>query len=470
MNTKVSVRINELFEKGHVHNDIEKIINSINIRQSILENLLPYQTLHTINIINSIKNNKVSIDGSYTGTGKTYTSLAACAQLNLIPFIICPKTIITKWKEVLKIFNLNYITVVNYETIRNCRMYDRKNNIVDCPYITKQEKKYIWDFSDHKRHRDIILIFDEVHKCKNHKSLNGKLLLSSKNIKTLMMSATLCDKNKDFGIFGLMLGLYKSHLQGKNWINSIVRESKNRYNKKRTNILHKYIYPEKGSHMTLEDLGDNFPMNQISIECHKLDNDSNMKVNKYYETIDRYSKSDNILGKITYMREKIENIKTSIMIDIMKEYYEKNKSIVMFVNYISSHNIITSYLDRNSISYEQIHGKQDSSERKQSLDRFQNNVIRVIICMIQSGGTSINLHDITGRFPRVSIISPSYSNIELEQTLGRIYRSGVKSPCLQKIVYCTHTYEKNMADILRKKKEFMKIITDDDINMKSNNM
>jgi SNF2 family DNA or RNA helicase len=196
-----------------------------------------------------------------------------------------------------------------------------------------------------------------------------------------------------------------------------------------------------------------------------LNDKDNTKINEYYNNIKNYYREDNTLERITYMRQKIENIKSSIMIDIMIEYYEKNRSIVIFVNYLSTHNIITSYLDRIDIAYEVIHGNQDTEERNISINRFQNNEIRVMVCMIQAGGTSISLHDLTGRFPRVSIISPSYSSIELIQTLGRIHRAGVRSPCLQRIVYCANTCEENIANILRTKKNFMKTITDEDINI-----
>lgn len=466
MDNKVSTYINELFEKGHLYKNTSNITNSINIHRNILDKLLPYQTLHTINMISAVMNNKVSIDGSYTGTGKTYTTAAVCAQLNLIPFIICPKSVITKWKEVLNMFNLDYITIVNYETIRNEKMYDKKGDIVNCPYITKRDDIYIWNFKSHKRNKNIIIIFDEVHKCKNHKTLNGQLLLSCRYIKTIMLSATLCDKNVDFGIFGLMLEFYKNHRQGKKWINSIIRDSKNQYgNSKNNNILHKYMYPDKGSHMTLNDLGEIFPMNQVSIDCYTLNDKFNAKINDYYNKIKASYRDGKTVEHITVMRQKIENIKTTILIDLMMEYYEKNRSIVLFVNYVSTHNIITKYLDMSNIEYEIITGYQNTEERKISIDRFQNNEVRVIVCMIQAGGTSISLHDLNGLFPRVSIISPSYSSIELTQTLGRIYRAGVKSPCLQKIVYCANTCEENIANILKNKNNFMKTITNDNIDM-----
>lgn len=464
MDLKISQKIYELYEMGHDEKYINEVMRNLNMKKNISDNLLPYQTLHTFNMITAVKHNTVSFDGSYTGTGKTYTTIATCAHLDMKPFIICPINIISKWIEVLKLFGIDYVTVVNYEILRNCNMYDKKGNVIECPYITKNNNRYVWNF---KNNKNIVLIFDEVHKCKNHKTLNGQLLLSCRHMKTIMLSATLCDKTVDFGIFGMMLGFYKNHRQGKNWINSIIRDSKNQYMSKHVNILHKYLYPDKGSHMTLDDLGDAFPMNQVSIDCYKLNDKYNTQINEYYNNIKTFNNNEgeNKLEQITFMRQKIENIKAIIMIEIMMEYYEKNRSVVLFVNYISTHNIITKYLDNSKISYERIIGNQTIEERQLAIDRFQNNEIRIMVCMIQAGSTSVSLHDLTGRFPRVSIISPSYSNIELAQTLGRIYRVGVKSPCLQKIIYCAHTCEEEIAEILKKKKDFMKNITDKQVSV-----
>ena len=83
--------------------------------------------------------------------------------------------------------------------------------------------------------------------------------------------------------------------------------------------------------------------------------------------------------------------------------------------------------------------------------------------MIQVGGTSIGLHDTSGKYPRVSIISPSFSSIEIVQALGRIYRSNVKSNCLQKLIFCANTYEEKICDIIKNKSSFISKLTDDDL-------
>lgn len=462
LKNKVNLRVLELFEKGHTNNDIL----NVNIKKNILDKLLSYQTLHTFNMITAVKNNTVSIDGSYTGTGKTYTTAATCAQLGLIPFIICPKNIMSTWKNVLKLFGVNYIAVVNYESIRSCKYKDANGKNTACPYIKKKDDGgFEWDFTSHSSEKNIVIIFDEVHKCKNHKSLNGRLLLSCRERKTIMLSATLCDKKADFGIFGMMLGFYKKHNQGKSWMESIIREDKNRYGKDKINTLHKYLFPAKGSKMALEDLGDSFPMNQVSIESHNLDSDSVIKINRLYKQIETSTDDRSKIVEINDMRQKIENFKSGLLFDLISNYHEQDKSIVVFVNYVSTYDLITELLRKHDMAYVEINGKQEDDDREANIARFQNNEVRIMVSMIQAGGTTVSLHDLSGRFPRVSIISPSYSRIELIQTLGRIYRSGCKSPCLQKIIYCADTCEEDVAKVLAAKKETLDKVTEEDIDL-----
>ena len=111
---KIDQRAYELFEKGHMNDDVY----NINIRPDIEKKLMHYQILHTFNMITALKNNKVVVDGSYTGTGKTYTTAAMCAQLGYAAAVICPKSIIGAWKKILKLFGVECIMIVNYEMIR----------------------------------------------------------------------------------------------------------------------------------------------------------------------------------------------------------------------------------------------------------------------------------------------------------------------------------------------------------------
>ena len=74
--------------------DFNSPLLSENIEPKIQEKLLDYQILHVQNLTKCLKNNNIVLDTSDTGCGKTYCALATCKQLNLIPIIFCPKTIV----------------------------------------------------------------------------------------------------------------------------------------------------------------------------------------------------------------------------------------------------------------------------------------------------------------------------------------------------------------------------------------
>ena len=54
---KINTRVIDLFENAYKDNELD----SIDIKQEILNKLLPYQTLHTINMISAVKKNISSI-------------------------------------------------------------------------------------------------------------------------------------------------------------------------------------------------------------------------------------------------------------------------------------------------------------------------------------------------------------------------------------------------------------------------
>lgn len=87
-----------------------------------------------------------------------------------------------------------------------------------------------------------------------------------------------------------------------------------------------------------------------------------------------------------------------------------------------------------------------------------------MLSMISAGGVGISLHDQTGDAPRVSIISPGFSAVELRQALGRIHRSGGKSPARQYIVFAGGTIEDSVRNAVRNKLNKLDLLNDGDMS------
>jgi len=445
---------------------------SLRLNTNIGNLLYSYQRLHLINIMNSIYKYNISFDGSSTGTGKTYTSIALCKQLNLTPIIICPKSSRSAWKSVCDRFKLIPKCIVNYELLRNCKIYDAKNNKIDCPFLSfsiknkdNKDNEYIWNIENPK---NTIIIYDEVHQCKNPKSQLGKILLASKNkCKILLLSATLYDKINDFIIFGYMLGLYKWRA-GKSWIKWVIRQDNRKLPGQKCSVMHDEIFSNntstnRGSRMDISNLSnyDDFNKNIIITDCYDINSKNKKKLNLYIEKINKIN--NNNLTEIIKLREKIEQYKIPIIISEIEKYYELGKSIVVFINFIKTLDALKLKLENLNLEFCIIQGGQTSEERDHQKELFQYNRIRIIICTIQSGGSSISLHDKFGSHPRVSLISPSLSSIDLIQALGRIYRAECKTQCLQKLIFCADTYEEKIADIIRQKSNNISKLNDDDL-------
>ncbi len=441
--------------------------NIITLDKSIENKLLKYQIDHTRNLINIIKKNKTGLDASDTGTGKTYCSIALCKQLKLKPFIICPKSVINAWKKVCKVFDVKPFTIVNYETIKNGKYYDTKNNRTKCPYLEVIEKEkeskneFIWQFSEEEK-KDIIFIFDEVHKCADINTLNGKLLYTVKNLETymLVLSATICDHPENFKLFFYVLNFIEPEQVKRNKINYvryqyimfnwIMRDAKPMWR------IHNMLFPDRSSRIRIDALGKLFPETQIIATPYNMGKKRELEIEQEYSKIQQEidnlhnkEKKDksNILVKLLRSHQKIELLKIPLMIQLTNDFLENHYSVVIFVNFTQTLETLAKELYTDCIIY----GEQTGEIRQKNIDRFMENKAKVIVVNIKSGGQGISLHDQYGGHPRVSLISPTWSSIDLVQALGRIHRANGKSKSLQRILYVANTVEEKIADKIQKK-------------------
>lgn len=437
---KLHAKLNQMLEL----NDLEGL-DIFDLNEDISNKILNHQYVHICSLIDCLKKNYVALDGSDPGTGKTYTAMAITKQLRKKALIICTKTMISFWIKIAKIFNVELLSVINYESVKS-------NN---CKYIVADDNgNYTWNLPKYS-----IVIFDEVHKCKNITSQNGKLLLSSKNNRKfhiLMLSATIADKSKDFAIFGYMLGFYNNISGAKSWINTMIRRDKYKMNNKSS--IYDEIYPNKGSRMCITELGEDFPKNIITFDSYTLEDNKLKEVNRLFEKIekgDQIIKSNNtidgcILGEITNSRIKIEKYKIPIVLDLMEDYLVKGFSIVIFVNYKETLYELQKHIKDSLI----IEGSIEKDVIDKHILLFQENKCRVIICTISMASVGISLHDLHG-VPRISLIMPIHSAVNYEQLIGRTYRVGIKTPAIQKVIFIANTCEEVICNQMKNKITFM---------------
>ena len=452
--------------------------------------LLSYQEDHVMRLISIVLDKYVALDASDTGIGKTYTASAVCFETERKPIIICPKTLIFNWKYVLKMYGVNPHDVVNYETIKNGKTYRDKNCVKrkKAPYIDLIEAdpndphKFIYQWNVPK---NSIVIFDEVHRCKDPKTENGKLLMSAlqliqQGIPVLMLSATICEKIADMKIPFFLFSLIPNVRNYTHYIKSLrtkypqyrIKGSKNMNPQDlkvaKENAVAMIIHQENkdfASRIRIKDLGDRFPIDQTCCQLFMAD-DAEKIAAAYQEIAElmqalREQPNCHHLAKIQKLKQEIELRKVPIFIEQAKLYLEEGKSVVIFVNYLGTLNILVEKLDINC----QIHGNIETSERQKIIDSFQSNKEKIIICQMRAGGVGISLHDIHGDNPRVSLISLPDSASDFIQARGRIRRSEGKTRTLQRVICVANVpYEKIIATNLNKKLSNLSAINDGDLD------
>lgn len=309
---------------------IHKNVDSIDLKYE--KKLLPFQVNHVKNLLACLNKHGVALDASDTGTGKTYSALCLAKELNLIPIVVCPKSIIPGWTRAMQHFDIEDFFVCNYEQFRNGRTPYLNKIGVNPDYKdfrdTEQGKKipvkswqkYEYDKAE-KEHRENsskipkleyewtidatqhLLIFDECHKTKNTNTQNyaiywwAQRMNKDKNLKILSLSATVADKivnaysicymldlvesGHDFNLkynIDLDKGIlkdfgYEVTQSGFYRFNNKYQKAKEKYQNENTNLkkLHNDLFPIRGSRMIIEDLGDSFPDNFVEAQAYDMD-------------------------------------------------------------------------------------------------------------------------------------------------------------------------------------------------------
>ena len=423
--------------------------------------LYDYQIPHAKQIIHSLQKNNAGLDASDTGTGKTYVTCAIAKELGLFPIVVTPKSVIPTWKKCAKLFAID-IFVSNYEQYR----------LGKTEYLSKNEKgEFKWNVPD-----NAIVIFDEVHRCKNQKTQNAKMLRNAKRnnlLKTLSLSATIADNPLHLYSLGYTLGVFEDTRGFWRWAYSR-GVFKGRWGvefistKENLNKIHKDIFPDKGSRIAIKDLGDKFPDNLIIVENYDM-NSASRKIQDVYDTMDselqvlkassQKDKGSCILTEILRARQEIELLKVPTLVDMANDHIEEGNSVVIFVNFEETVQTLRKKLKTDCL----ITGSITGEIREKNIEDFQSDNERLIICNIRAGGVGISLHDLNGDYSRVSLISPSYSAQDLLQALGRIHRAGSQSKAIQKIVFCAGTIEEDIAEKVNSKITNIKLINDGDL-------
>ena len=445
--------------------------------------LYEYQIPQAKHLLRIIQRYECALDSGQTGVGKTFTAAAVVVSLEKMPLIVCPKSLMMTWVNVLKKFGIAKYEIVNYETLRFGKTYvdDLFETRINADYLNVQA----WDPDNPEKceyewhtDRNTLIIFDEAHRCKNPKSRNGKLLVAAlTKSPILLLSATICESPQDCQIPLVAFQKLDKVRNYARYVREItakypeyaVSKRDPEYAQKRENMLVMCFRRELHDCMSgikISDLGDMFPKNHCCAQQFVVDdrgaiNNAWRKIKKLHKIL-QTTPASNALARIQKCKQIIEIQKASVFIEQTRLHLQDGKSVIIFVNFIATLKTLARELDVTCI----IRGGQTSAERQQHIDDFQSNQTRVIICQIRAGGVGISLHDIHGNHPRVTLLNYPDSATDLVQALGRAARAGAQSHVLQRIICAANVdYETTIMENINKKLNNISAINNGDLTL-----
>jgi len=399
-----------------------------------------YQQKAHDRLVEILTNHPGALDASDTGVGKSYVAAAVAKTLKSTPCVICPKAVVPMWKDLLQEAGLPNWAVGTWEGMRAKTL----------PFG-----------------RDLFIL-DECQKMRGRNTLNYKLAINCLRAgKVLCLSATAASNPLEMKALGRVLELYpagsfwswaKEHGCRKGFFGGMEyvggAEGMTR--------IHSRIFPHRGVRLRISEIPE-FP--ETDIQADVLDfgepvEEMANEIKLIEEAAAKDKDPDNPLTIQTRDRQRAEILKVPTLVELIQEWNDAGRSVALFANYNTTLEAIRQRLPLQS---EIFNGKTPEEEREKFRNRFQEDSLRVLLINIQAGGTGLSLHDVNGKFPRVSLICPSFSVTDYRQSLGRVHRAGSKSKSIQKILFSSGTVEVRVAKLLREKNFRLDLLNDADL-------
>lgn len=335
----------------------------------------------------------------------------------------------------------------------------------------KAQRRFVWHQTDIPG-----IVFDEGHRCKDPDSLNSKIMIAAKRqgIPCIVASATAAENPLDMKALGYVLGLHAG-TDFWQWCKrsgckpSIHGGLTYAGGAEQMQRIHRQIFPSHGVRTRRADV-PNFPECQITAELYDMDDPQHIdalyaEMNAAMEALKLKSSLDvdldHPLTQMLRARQQIELVKVPLFVELAEQAMDEGMSVAIFVNFDQT---IEEIKKRLHFSVGEIRGGQTGPERDQAIEKFQRGETRIMLANLKAGGVGVSLHDVHGNFPRLALISPTFSALDLVQVLGRVWRQGSKSKALQRIVLAAGTVETHIHSRLKTKLNNISMLNDGDLN------
>ena len=389
---------------------------------------------------------------SDTGIGKTYITAQAIAALKARAYVIAPLGVQTQWRQVLEIYGVSGIDIINIEKLRTAN--------------TKWYHHDGWHLP-----LNTVVVIDEAHKgsC-DPKSKTAPMLarLKATGLPMVLQSATLADDPLKMRATGYLLGLHKfnpasfyrwcrQHACTSSPFHSGLEFSKGPRGRDAMAAINAALAPVTVRLRIADTPG--FPECDTEATLFDLDAKYKKEVEAAYADMDAELKEPGVneLVEIQKARQRTELAKLKLLEDLIDDYRNEGKSVVVFMNFTAP--LLELRRRKGGVL---IYGQQSRSERELAKELFQDNKETLCIANCDAGGLGIDLHDVHHKRPRVALITPPWSATVVTQVLGRIHRAG-GTRAQQVFVLAAGTVEERVHRAIKRKLGNLKALNDNDL-------
>jgi hypothetical protein len=444
------------------------------------------------------------VDGSEMGNGKGVIVIAHSIIRKLPIIYFGPKTGLQNFmNEVAKygasVWNLTETGgILTYNALRSIKGIQPKHGLLTRDDSGETVKFYATSLFARIVKSGVLVIFDECQKLKNTsdqyhaaKALMRQIYAGGSNSRAAFLSGTTMDKPDQAINFMRLVGfinqrnLYSKirgqiRLEGveelQDWARRINAEETEKFmlaNPFRSTrqgstdyVFQMYIEVIKPGIMSImpsQQLDKNIKNGYYKLEpedeklyCQAIANFAH--VTQYNAATNTINRTKDNMGAITTAQINLQKAKMKAMSRKARETLMNNPNckVLLYADYYDVINyLLVALADYNPL---ELTGKISEDQRNDNMNHFQepNTNYRLIIGNPVVGGLCINLHDVTGNFPRYSFIMPGYRINELHQATGRTARDGLIGTATIRFFYgLSGSRENSILTALSRKGEIM---------------
>ncbi len=466
---------------------LEKIIEACEKAEtsSQLKFLQPFQKEECIALVNSIANHNGEQLVAGTGTGKTYIYALAFKALELLGFFDGTKTgwMVVTFKTAVK-QTQRVIKKACLKTSGYVMGYDALRSTIGEVFLSwhteiknGQPSFYtVWD----KNFAPRVCLFDENQALKNNGTLREDVLLGYINLASanpeekfipVFTSATPWTRVSEMKLSVIALRPYieypdpywygkkiKSRITENTWnrfAKSICRnpedynaaalkraiDTLNEYNPGLIRVVKGVRFPHRGfiKHVLMQ---------------FKTQEEAKFYQQAYEDYLRELAKINKaspgwFAAKLVAMlkfRMRAEEIKAPYLAEQAIQHIKEGKQVIVGSNFIKTVEIVSSLVEAAGYKVSLIVGGQSAEKRQSNVDRFQEGKAECACVALRAGGVALSLHhDRDTSRPRIVLVPPTWSAIEMVQFLGRAVRIDSLTDTIQYICWFAGTIEEHVS-------------------------